>query len=186
MHWSRFSPKGGDRNRAMVRSALSIYEESMGDHLGFRGPAEASEIQGRLRARGSSSRRQLQMAESVVRVRNNLSHFSGAAFGYERALNDVHAIADALGSFGLIQSSARVREIIPGERGPSLPRRGRASPQGLSPGLLAVLAGVVVFLPVYLALNEIGVQKNAGSWSIVPAALVGFLVYIKQSRKRGS
>ena len=32
MHSSKFAPKAGERHRAMVRSALSIYEESMGHH----------------------------------------------------------------------------------------------------------------------------------------------------------
>ena len=44
MHSSKFAPKAGERHRAMVRSALSIYEESMGRHLGFGHAVEASKI----------------------------------------------------------------------------------------------------------------------------------------------
>ena len=179
MHSSKFAPKAGERHRAMVRSALSIYEESMGHQLGFGNAVEASKIQRLLSSRGRCSRKQLRLVDSVVKARNNVSHFAGPAFGFDRAWDDVLSIADALDSFGLTQSSARVRAIISKERG-------RSTPKGVSPGWLAVLSGVAVFLPLYLVLNGMGVQQDAGTWSLVPALLIGVLVWIWRCQGRGS
>ena len=171
MHPSRFTPKAGERHRAMVRSALSIYEQSMGDYLGFGRAVEASRVESRLRSRRRCSQRQLRSAKDVVRVRNNESHFAGPAFGFDRALVDVRSIADALDSFGLTESSARVRVIISKESE-------RRAAREVSPGLLAALSGGGVFLLLYLALNEMGVKQDAGSWSLVAALLIGAFVWI--------
>ena len=179
MHSSKFAPKAGERHRAMVRSALSIYEESMGRHLGFGHAVEASKIQSQLKSRGRCNRKQSRLVNSVVDARNNASHFAGPAFGFNRALDDVDSIADALDSFGLTQSSDRVRAIISREHGSSTPRE-------VSPGWLAVLSGVAVFLPLYLALSGMGVQQNAGTFSLVPAVFIGVLVLIWRSQGRGS
>ena len=115
MHSSRFAPKAGERHRSMVRSALSIYEEAMGRHLGFGRAVEASRIRSRLSSRGLGSDKQIRLVNSVVRARNNEAHFEGSAFSFDRAVDDVRLIADALDSFGLTQSSDRVRGIIAGD-----------------------------------------------------------------------
>ena len=186
MHSSKFAPKAGERHRAMVRSALSIYEESMGHYLGFGRAAEASEIESLARSKRRCNREQLRLVSSVVVIRNNESHFPGPAFGFGRAVDDVRSIANALDSFELTQSSARVRAIISEERGRSAPGRRYSTPRGVSPGWLGVLSGVAVFFALYLALNGVGVQQDAGTWSLVPALLVGVLVWIRQRRGRGS
>lgn len=66
------------------------------------------------------------------------------------------------------------------------PREQRPLPGGVSSTRLAFLVGVAVFVPLYLALNAMGVQQDAGTWSLVAAFLVGTLVWIWRRQGQGS
>ena len=185
MHSSKWVPKAGQRHRAMVRSALDIYEESMGLHLGLGRAIQASVVWDyMLRSNRHFSREQRRSVKSVVFIRNNVSHFEGPAFGFGRAVRDVRSIAQALDSFGLTQSSARVGAIVSEERRQSPPRGIDGTSGRVSPVRLGVLTGVAVFFVVWLALNTMGVQQDAGTWSLVPASIAGVLVWVGQRRGR--
>ena len=194
MRSSRFTPKAGERHRAMVRSAVSIYEESMGRHLGFGRAVEASKIRSRLSSRGCCSQKQLRLANSVVGARNNEAHFEGSAFSFDRAVDDVRLIADALDSFGLIQSSACVREIISGDlegklgfaRSPSRrnPRRGDLRRRRLgrtSRRSNRLPVSVAIFLVVLivgtLGFDGLGLGTSTSGTLGFCAALVGSVAY---------
>lgn len=195
MRSSRFAPKAGERHRAMVRSAVSIYEESMGRHLGFGRAVEISRIRSRLSSSGHCSQKQLRLVDSVVRARNNEAHFEGAAFGFDRAVDDVRLIADALAAFGLTQSSARVREIIAGDlqgkhEFPYSPSKGNPRRGGFRRGRLVrtprysnrLLVAVAIFLVVLivgtLCLDGLGLGTSTSGTLGFCAALVASVAYL--------
>ena len=177
----KFTPKDGNRNRAILDSALRIYEQSMDHYLGFGKPVEASKILTVLRSTAGCNQKQLRLAKLVVEARNNAAHFAGPAFAQEYTLKGVHSIAETLDSFSLNQSADRVRELISTSNLRKTSTRGM--PYQLTTGRLALLCGAAGFLLVYMILNGLGVEENAGSWSLVTGLIVGAAVGLKLSRR---
>ena len=145
----KFRPVAGARHRAMVRSALSIYEDGMGRYVGRGRAVQAGHIRDHFEHGRGCSRRQKELARAVARVRNNEAHFAGGAFGFDRARKDVHLVADALDSFGLRSPAAEVRAIV-AEAGGS--RRRRAVAGANPPARLAGAAGGLVLSAVLASL----------------------------------
>ena len=125
----KFNPKAGDRHRAMVNTALSIYSEAMGQRLGYGRAIEPSEVRSHFQNR-SCTRHQRKHIHRVVDIRNNSAHFPSQAFGFDVAIKHVHEIAEALEAFGLNGESNRVRRIVSEAEGQRRPtRQPRTPPQ---------------------------------------------------------
>ena len=126
---ARFTPHAGNRHRAMVNTALGIYNEAMGRHLGYRRAIEPSRVRDHFRRR-TCTKKQERHINRVVDIRNNSAHFASQAFGFDVAIKHVHEIAEALEAFGLNNESSRVRRIVSEAEGQRRPtRQPRTTPQ---------------------------------------------------------
>ena len=144
----------------------------MGRALGFSGPIEARHVLALLRQRGWASAC-VQRAEEVVRIRNNVRHFAGLAFGRGRAERDVLYIAGSLEFLGDRQMAGRVRGLVSGERK-------RHGGSGVRSGVGRVVVAIFllgVLVGVFLSVvNAPGVLVQAG---VVAAWLLGGFVLVR-------
>ena len=171
----KFNPKGGNRHRAMVNTALGIYSEAMGQRLGYGRAIEPSEVRSHFQNR-SCTGHQKRHIYRVVDIRNNSAHFPSQAFSFDVAIEHVHEIAEALEAFGLNIESNRVRRIVgeaEGQRRPTrqprtTPQRGNKPEGSLSGGQrFSIFLGATILL--WFGCKFIGIADGTTAW----IALIG-------------
>ena len=172
----KFRPVAGERHRAMVRNALSIYEDAMGRCIGRGRAVEAGDVCKHFERSGGCSRKQLRLVRGVVKARNNEAHFAGGAFGFGRAYKDVHLIADALDAFGLGVKAGEVRDIVAEADGGRW-RRGRQrhfQNVWLGRRTWSVVIGLAVFVAAF---DAMGPGVDHGTYSALAGLSAGCVVY---------